>query len=105
MIPAWLAKVGLKVWAWLAAILAGVAVVFGFYATARKAGVLSEREKRDADEVKRIDNEAVAKVEQAQEVAAVVTDKVGAANEVVNEVNRYSAGSAADKLREQWSRD
>lgn len=101
----WLTGIGAKVWAYLAAILAGIAVVFGFYHTAKKAGILHEREKRDADEIKRIDGEAVRKVEQAQEVAAVQADKVGAANEVLNDVINLGDGDAAKQLQNEWARD
>lgn len=105
MIQAWLIKKGAELWALLAAIAAAVAVVFGFYAVAKRSGVAMEREKQAEREVDRVDAEAVRKVEQAQEVAAVQTEKVGNANEVVNEVNSYSAGAAADKLRDRWARD
>lgn len=105
ILQAWLAKKGAQLWALLAAIGAAVAVVFGFYAAAKRAGVAVEREKRAEDEVKRVDAEAVRKVEQAQEVAAVAIDKVGNANEVVNDVVKLDTGAAADKLRDEWARD
>lgn len=105
MWQAWLAKKGAQLWAILAAVGAAVAVVFGFYATAKRAGVAMEREKQAGKEVKRIDKEAVRKVEQAQEVAAVETEKVGNANEVNNDVIKLGNGDAADKLRDEWSRD
>lgn len=105
MIQAWLAKKGAQLWAILAAVGAAALVVFGFYEAAKKAGVYKEREAQKEKEVDRIDAEAVRKVEQAQEVAAVVTDKVGNANEVANEVIKLGDGDANNKLRDEWARD
>lgn len=105
MISAWFAKKGAQLWALLAAIGAAVLVIFGFYETAKRAGIYKEREAQKEKEVDRIDAEAVRKVEQAQEVAAVVTDKVGNANEVANDVVKLGDGDANNKLRDEWSRD
>jgi ABC-type Na+ efflux pump permease subunit len=105
MIQAWLAKKGAQLWAILAAIGAAIAVVFGFYEAAKRSGIHSEREKQAQKEVDRIDAEAVRKVQQAQEVAAVETNKVEAAHEVSNNVIRLNTGDAANKLRDEWARD
>jgi molybdopterin-guanine dinucleotide biosynthesis protein len=105
MIYAWFAKKGAQLWAILAAIGAAIAIVFGFYEAAKRSGIHSEREKQANKEVERIDAEAVRKVQQAQEVAAVETNKVETANETAHSVNTLNDGDAANKLRDEWSRD
>jgi hypothetical protein len=101
MIQAWLARM----WAYVAAVGAAALVIFGFYANAKRKGAMQEREKHNEAEIERIDAAAVAKVEQAQEVAAVHNEKVGNANEALNEVNAMPSGDAANELRNEWSRD
>lgn len=102
---AFLAKIGAKVWGYIIAIGAAIGVIFGFYHLARRSGAQGEREKQNLEEMERIDAEAVRKVEQAQEVAAVIEDKVGNANEASNDVNKLNDGDAANKLRDEWARD
>jgi hypothetical protein len=102
---AWLAGIGAKVWAWLVAIAAAIAVVFGFYRMAKEAGIQDERDKQREGELERVDREAVRKVEVAQAQAETEVETVKVAKDEASKVNGYSAGAAAAKLRDKWSRD
>lgn len=101
----WLTKKGAQLWAILLAIGAAVAVVFGFLHNAKKAGILQERERNKDEELKRVDREAVRKVEQAQAQSETEVETVKAAKDEASKVNQLGDGDAADKLRDEWARD
>lgn len=105
MISAWLAKKGAQLWAWLAAIGAAALVIFGFYQNAKRKGELNAKQEHAEAEVKRIDGEAVRKVEQAQAQAAIEVESIKVAKDETDKVNRLDNGDAANKLRNEWSRD
>lgn len=68
------------------------------YFTGKKSGESKEK-------TKQAEQTAVKEVEAARDAAKVqIETSKGAAN-VRNEVNKLNDGSAADELREQWSRD
>ena len=105
MIQAWLAKKGAQLWAWLAAIGAAALVVFGFYQNAKRKGALDAKQEHAEAEVKRIDDEAVRKVEQAQAQAKTQVETIKGAKDETDKVNRLSDDAVNDKLRDEWSRD
>jgi len=105
MIQAWLAKKGAQLWAWLAAIGAAALVIFGFYQNAKRKGELDAKQEHAEAEVKRIDNEAVRKVEQAQAAAAREVETIQGAKDETDKVNRLNDDAVIDKLHNDWSRD
>lgn len=105
MIQAWLAKKGAQLWALLAAVGAALLVVFGFYQNAKRKGALDAKQEHAEAEVKRIDGEAVRKVEQAQAAAAREVETVQGAKDETDKVNRLNDDAVIDKLRDDWSRD
>ena len=105
MIQAWLAKKGAQLWAWLAAIGAAVLVIFGFYQNAKRKGELDAKQEHAEAEVKRIDGEAVRKVEQAQAAAEREVETIKGAKDETDKVNRLNDDAVIDKLHNDWSRD
>lgn len=105
MITAWLTKKAAQLWAIIAAIGAACLVIFGFYQNAKRKGALDANVEHAEREVERIDAAAAQKVTNAQAQAKVETETVKAAKDESDKVNRLDAGSAADKLRDEWSRD
>lgn len=105
MIQAWLAKKGAQLWAILAAIGSAALVVFGFYRYAHKSGEVKQREKTIQDEVNRVNNQAVHKVENAHAQAAREVETIQGAKDETDKVNRLSDDDVTKRLRDEWSRD
>lgn len=105
MISAWLAKKGAQVWALLAAVGAALLVIFGFYQNAKRKGELNAKQEQVEAEVKRIDGEAVRKVEQAQAQAEREVETIKGAKDETDKVNRLADDAVIDKLQNDWSRD
>lgn len=105
MISAWLAKKGAELWAWLAAIGAAALVVFGFYQNAKRKGELNAKQEHAEAEVKRIDGEAVRRVEAAQTQAAHEVETIKGAKDETDKVNRLSDDDVTRKLHDDWARD
>lgn len=105
MIQAWLAKKGAQLWAILVALGAALLVVFGFYQNAKRKGALEADEEHNEAEIKRIDGEAVRKVENAQAQAEREVEAIQGAKDETDKVNRLNDDAVIDKLHDEWSRD
>lgn len=105
MLYAWLAKAGAKLWAGLAAVGAALLVIFGFYQNAKRKGKLEAEQQHNEEEVKRIDSEAVRRVEQAHEQADREVQTIKAAKDETDKVNRLSDDAVIGELQDKWSRD
>lgn len=105
MIQAWLAKKGAQLWATLAAVGVALLVLFGLYKNVKRKGAMEAEEKHTKAEVKRIDGEAIRRVENAQAQAERQVETIQGAKDETDKVNRLSDDAVNDKLRDEWARD
>ncbi len=83
---------------YIVGIVAAIAGAFGLYFGGKKAGKSEANAKHTEEKAKEAVAEAKATVEQ-------VTETVKGANDVQADINRLNPGDAANKLRNDWSRD
>lgn len=79
---------------WLVGIIAAVVAIIGTWAAGRRAGAKGEA-----------DAAALRHAERDQQQAAAIRQAVQERRDVDNTVARLPDGGAADRLRDQWSRD
>jgi hypothetical protein len=102
---AWAGKVFAKFGVWLAAIGAVAAAVFMFWRTAKTSGAVEAKEEAAEDRIEDAHNAAAVEVQQARDVAAVVTSTSKATSDVQAEILRTDPDSVDRRLLDEWTRD
>lgn len=105
MIQAWFAKRAAQMWAVLAGIAAAALMVLGFYRNAKRSGALDAEKEHAEAEIKRVDSEAVRKVEIAHAQTQREIETVKGAKDETDKVNRLSDDAVTSELHDKWSRD
>lgn len=105
MVSAFFASMFARFGKWIAAIVAILGAIAAIFFAGRKSGKADEVVKNAEQRSK--DNEAIAvrQVNEAREAAKFETETVKGASDVQANVNRLNPGDAANRLRDEWSRD
>lgn len=101
MITAWLSRIGATVWAWIVAAGALAASILGLYFLAKGKG----KAEAEVKEAKRETERQAEDFAVQREAIETRTETVKVAENVANEVNRIEPGTAAERLRDEWTRD
>lgn len=90
---------------WVGVIAAALAMLASIFYAGRKSGESQAKVKAAEQRIK--DNEAIAvrEIDAARDAAAKEVETVKGANDVHSNINRLDSGDAANKLRDEWSRD
>ncbi|AXC34277.1 hypothetical protein P7I17_gp23 [Escherichia phage Halfdan] len=83
---------------WIVGIIGAIAGALGLYFGGKKAG-------KSEAETKHAEDKAAEAVAEAKATVEQVTESVKGANDVQADINRLNPGDAANKLRDEWSRD
>lgn len=94
-----------KFGSWILAALFFLGMIFSFFSASKKVGKAEGQ--AEAAKQKTADNEAIAvrQVDEAREAAKTEVAAIEAANNAQREVNSLEPDSAAQQLRDEWSRD